>query len=284
MASELVADFLATVDAPPLRQPQPGRVLMRQDHIVCVTDEHRVDVPLATVVDVGVGTVPGELRAFFEDSLTLVYRNGDARNTVMLEARANSMEQFRTILFKCLLHGQRVQIRYPAKRGGHVLDTTYETGHLVVDRGVLVVRRASDPDVTVDLDRVATFTKGRGKIHGENRWLISVGVVADETVVTARIAPDNERILALMARYLKLEYGQIHRDVVRMELEESTLQALVALDAGATDIGAMVPDIDDNDALLERLEDDGLVTANGDGITLTRRGRIATKTHLESVN
>ena len=256
---------------------------MRPDHIVCVTGDTRVDIPLTAVFDVGVGSVPPALREFFDDSVTIAYVKNERRQTVVLEARAESMETFRTILFRCLLTGKPARVRYPAKRGGHVLDTGYESGRLVIEQNDLTIQR-SGGDLSIDLASVTTFSSERERIGDEDCPLIAVGFLEKGTVVSARIMPEDERVLSLLSRYLKLEYTRVRNEVARLDLDEAVLQTLVALDAGATEVEGMVPSVDDADELLDHLQAIALITPHDEGYQLTRRGRIAATTHLESVN
>ena len=283
MAPDLVADFVATVHAPEFSVPKGGRIIMRPDVIACVTEAYRVDIPLDQVEDVGVGTVPEEFQQHFDDSITIAYRNDNSLDTVILEARAESMERFRTILYKCLLVGTDVSVRYPANRGGRELDTTYVPGKIDLGSGYLAVRTKGG-SVRIELDRVTKFSKGRSTVDGQTQWVISVGMLEEETVVTAAIAPKEPRVLSLISRYLKLEYTHLYTEITRLDLDSPSLQTLVAIDAGATEIEGMVPDVEDPDEVLSQLTEDGLIQANGAGYRLTRRGQIATKTHLESVN
>ncbi len=75
MEESVVADFTGRLYAPGVDDADPvrGRVLLSQRRLVLATADSRTTIPLSTVFDVVVGTVPGDLRSFFSDSVTLAY-------------------------------------------------------------------------------------------------------------------------------------------------------------------------------------------------------------------
>ena len=283
MSSKLVADFRATIHAPTLEEPQQGRVMMRPDKLVCATADCRETVPLGKVFDIGVGVVPPDLQEFFSDSVSLGFADGTVRKTIVLEATATSMERFRTVLFHHLLTGERVEVRYPAKRGGRIIDSTYESGKLEVTRQSLSISRPTGT-LRITLDDVTTFSTGRTTVDGTDQQFISVGFLDGTMTVTTRILTNSDRVHTLLGRYLKLDYRRIHSEIVRIDLSPSAIRALLAIDAGMMDLEGMLPESADATETISRLREENLLKPADGELLLTRRGRIATQVHGESVN
>lgn len=283
MAVHVVADFVARVHAEGFAEPRQGRVLLDKERCLIVTDDRRIEIALTSVFDIGVGNVPVELREYFDDSVTIAAEINGLKQFVVLEAQAESMEKFRSIFFSCVLSGQSILVRHPAARGGKVIHGDYRPGTIQIERGELAISDTVDT-VHIRLDAVTEVKTATQSIDGESHHIIAVSYLVDGAVITTHLAPTDGRVAGLLARYMKLKYASMHRDVTQLDLGDLELQALVALASGATDLLGLLPEEADAEAVIETLVAESLVVRKKSGLALTRRGRVAATTHLEAVN
>lgn len=93
-----MADFVGQAVTPKTDSEEPvsGRVLLSRRRLVIATGDDRTTVPLASVFDVAIISVPGDLRAFFSDSVTVAYEHGAARATALIEGDPEDLDRFIT--------------------------------------------------------------------------------------------------------------------------------------------------------------------------------------------
>lgn len=288
MGESVVADFVGRVHTPdvPGNEPVTGRVLLSLQQLVLATEETKTTVPLSSVFDVAIGTVPPDLRSFFSDTVTVAYTRGNQRGTAVIEGKPEPMERFRSVFFKALLHDVTVTVRHPAKVGGRITDADDQTAAVKLDEGAISFVGCPEP-FTVDLSTVVDYERSQRTLGGETRPTLSVRHVPDGTPVTSLVTVPSERTLNVIGRYIKLEYGEMMEEVYELDPTEEQLQILTTL--YTADGEASLSDIFTGDAtrtsmLLDSLREDGLVADGESGPTLTQKGQMVVSTYLESVN
>ncbi|UWG52240.1 Component of chemotaxis system associated with archaellum, contains CheF-like and HTH domain [Halalkaliarchaeum sp. AArc-CO] len=288
MGESVVADFVGRVHTADVagNEPVAGRVLLSQRRLVLATDEVKTTVPLSSVFDVAVGTVPGDLQSFFSDTVTVAYTDGNARRTAVVEGNPEPMERFTTVLFKALLHDVTASVRHPAKVGGRVTDEPDQRAAIKLGDGELSFVGCREP-FSIDLSTVVDYERLQRTLDGETRPTLSVRHVPEGSPVTSLVTVSSERTLNVIGRYVKLEYGEVMEEVYELDPTEEELQILVTLYTADGDV--TVSDIVTGDAtrasmVLEGLRDRGLVVDGEGGPTLTPKGQMVVSTYLESVN
>ncbi len=288
MEESVVADFIGSIHTPDIGRDEPveGRVLLSQRRIVLATADERTTVPLSAVFDVAVGTVPNDLRSFFSDTVTIAYTRGSNRQTAVVEGEPDDMDRFTRILFKALLRNVSVTVRHPAKVGGRVTDAEDHVAAVTLSPGAIGFVDCPDP-FTVDLSTVIDYERTDRTLGGKRRPALVFRHVPETQAVTSIATVPNERALNVLGRYLKLEYEEVKEDVEALDPTEEQLEILVSVysTGGEASVGDVITgDAAQTSMVLESLREDELVVDGEAGIALTRKGRMAVNTYLESVN
>lgn len=288
MEESVVADFVGRIHAPAIESDDPvtGRVLLSQRRLVLATEDAKTTVPLSSVFDIAVGTVPNDLRSFFSDTVTLAYSDGGARNTAVVEGKPDHMERFTGVLFKALLRNVTVTVRHPAKVGGRVTDTPDRTASVTLSSGEIGFTDCVDP-FTVDLSTVIDYERTDRTLGGKTRPTLVFRHVPETQTVTSLATVPNERALNVLGRYIKLEYGDAMDEVEAFDPTEEQLEVLVSIYSAGGEAG--IADLVTGDAattslIVDSLREEGLVVDAETGTALTRQGRMVVTTYLESVN
>lgn len=284
-----VADFVGRFARNPSSgvgdEPETARIVMSRKRLVVAGDD-RLTIPLSNVVDVVVGSVPPDLRDLFDSTVTVGYRVDDAVETVLIEGSEGTMEKFRTVLFKCLLNGSKAKLKHPARVGGRVTDSPVRTAKLSVspDR---VGFRTREGTVGIDITDVIDFERTRRAPDGANRPTLLIRHTDDGQVTMSLIAPNSSRLLNILGRYLRIEYGRLLSEVADIELNEPEKRLLVTVYATGGDIDfASVLDGDAARAtnVVNALREKGLFEEGPSGISLTTRGQVVVNQRIEDVN
>ncbi|WP_280586706.1 CheF family chemotaxis protein [Halorubrum sp. Boch-26] len=288
MGESVVADFVGRVHTPETGSDEPvtGRVLLSQRRLVLATDEGKTTVPLSGVFDVVVGTVPGDLRSFFSDSVTLAYGRQGERRTALIEREPDDMERFTRLLFKALLRDVTVTVRHPAKVGGRVTDASDHTASVALSPGAIRFVDCPDP-FEVDLSAVIDYERTDRTLAGTQRPALVFRHVVDGQTVSSIATVPNERTLNVLGRYIKLEYDDAMEDLESFDPTEEQLEILVSIYSagGEADVADVVTgDVTQTSMVLDTLRDEGLVVDGESGAALTRKGQMIVTSHLESVN
>ena len=283
MSEKVIADFVARFSLDTFDSPEPvtGRIVLSRKRLVMATDDAKTTVPLSRIFDINVGHVPGELEGFFQDTITIAYRDGDRRRIAVVEAGGEEVSRFKTVLFKAELNGTSAHVKHPARVGGRVMGSSFRPAKLKIRPGT--VRFVADDPVTVDLASVTYFEK-------DDRKSGPVVVVrhADEgQSVTSEFAVESDRKLNLLGRYLRLEYSELAKQVEDVDISEDEMEALVAVYSGARSgdlAGTLGVDSSRVTMLLNDLREKGLIEEGAKGLSLTAQGRLLVSDRIESVN
>jgi len=288
MSEAVVADFVGQVVTPETGSEEPvsGRVLLSRRRLVIATDDDRTTVPLASVFDVAIGTVPGDLRAFFSDSVTVAYERGAARATALIEGDPADLDRFVTLLFTTLLADVMVTVRHPAAIGGRVVDGADRPATISIAAGSITFD-GRDRSTTVDLSAVVDYDRTTRTVDGARRPAIVFQHVPERQTVTSVVTVPKSRSMTILGRYLRREYAAVLEDLDDVCLSPEALEILVSIHAagGAAPLSAIVTgDASRTTMLLDDLREDGLVVDGETGPTLTRLGTMAVTSRLEQVN
>ena len=288
MSEAVVADFVGRVVTPEttLEEPVSGRVLLSRRRLVIATGDDRTTIPLASVFDVAIGTVPGDLQTFFSDSVTVAYERGDARATALVEGEPDDLDRFVTLLFATLLADVTVTVRHPAAIGGRVVDGEDRPATISIAAGSITFDDC-DRTTTVDLASVVDYDRTTRTIDGTRRPAIVFRHASERQTVTSIVTVLNPRSMTILGRYLRREYAAVLEDLDDVRLPPEALEILVSIHAagGAAPLSAIVTgDASRTTMLLDTLREDGLVVDGETGPTLTRLGTMAVTSRLEQVN
>ncbi|MDV7349005.1 CheF family chemotaxis protein [Halorubrum distributum] len=288
MEESVVADFVGRVHAASFGTDEPvtGRVLLSQRRLVLATDDGKETVPLSRVFDVVVGSVPGDLRSFFNDSVTVAYEQNGSRRAALVEGEPEDMDKFVRLLFKALLRNVTVTVRHPAKVGGRVTDASDHRASVSVSPGEIRFENCPDP-FTVDLSAVIDYERTDRTVGGKKRPALVFRHVADGQTVTSIATVPNERALNVLGRYIKIEYDEAMEDLETFDPTEEQLEILVSIYSagGEANIADVVTgDVAQTSMILDTLREAGLVADGESGAALTRKGQMIVSSYLESVN
>jgi helix-turn-helix protein len=289
MTESVVADFVArfAIQDGSGVDPVRGRVVLGEHQLVLAASaDERVTIPLDAIFDVGVGDVPRKLDDFFDTSIVVGFERGESRHTAVIEADHDVVERFTTALFKTTLNGASGIVVHPARIGGRVTDADERPAVIyLTDDGMRFKTAAGEP-FTIAPAAVIGFQRDMREFDDGSRQVLVVRHLQREGIVTSVLTLESSRKLALLGRYLRLEYGDTVADLRDMDLPTPEQQTLYALYSGAD--GATLATMVDIDAsqittVLASLAEKGLVTDPGDA-TLTAKGKIAASEFVEDVN
>ncbi|WP_135829029.1 CheF family chemotaxis protein [Halorussus halobius] len=283
MSEKVIADFVARFSLDTFESPEPvkGRIVLSPKRLVLATGGSKTTVPLSKLFDVNVGHVPSDYETFFQDTMTLAFRDDGARRVAVIEAGSEEVSRFKTVLFKATLNGTQARVKHPARVGGRVTDASFRPAKLGIEPGT--VRFSGDDPVVVELASVTYFRKQRRDIGP----VVLVRHAEQGQAVTSEVVIGSERRLNLLGRYLRLEYSELAEEVEDVTTSETEMEALVAIYSGARSgdlAGTLGLDSSRVTMLLNDLREKSLVDEGEKGVSLTARGRLLVSDRIESVN
>ncbi|AOW80551.1 chemotaxis protein CheF2 [Halodesulfurarchaeum formicicum] len=287
MGDSVVADFVTDVvpDTGRYDEPVRGRVVMNREEVVLVTPEDRVNFGVGDVFDIAYGSAPSELRAFFEDTVTVAYERAGSKRAALIEGADETVERFTTLLFKAVLNDTVVAVKHPAKVGGRITDEAYERASLFVDSAT-VQFRGEDP-FEIEVSTVSHFERIEREVGGRTRPVLSVRHADGGEIATSEIALQPERKMNVLGRFLRIEYTQLKKDLAEIDLRDEEIEILVGLYSGASEgnlAGMLGVDASRVSTMLRRLAEKSLLEEAASGWTLTPTGKLAVGENLEQVN
>lgn len=286
--ADFVGRFARNPDTGGNGDPADGRIVMsRKRLVVAGSDDERITVPLSDVVDIVVGNVPPHLRDIIDSTVTIGYRTGDGTvETVLIEAGEETMSNFRTVAFRCLLDGTKARIKHPARVGGRVTDSPVRKAKLKIEPERVALRTAEGTD-RIDITNVIEFQRVEQSLGDSEGPTLLVKHADEGQVSTSLVAPLSARRLNILGRFLRVEYSELLEEVGDIDLSEPQKQLLVAIYAtgGDIDFGSVLGgDAARATNVLNALREKGLIEEDEHGITLTSAGQIIVSQRLEDVN
>ncbi|MFC7080003.1 CheF family chemotaxis protein [Halorussus caseinilyticus] len=283
MSEKVIADFVARFSLDTFDSPEPvkGRIVLSQKRLVLATTDSKTTVPLTDIFDINVGHVPGDLESFFQDTITIAYRDGDSRRVAVVEAGTEEVSRFKTVLFKAELNGSEAKVKHPTRVGGRVTGASFRPAKLKIEPGA--VRFVGSESVTVNLNNVTYFQKEKRDIG----LVLVVRHAAEGQAVTSEFAVGSDRKLNLLGRYLRLEYSELAQEVEDVKTSETEMEALVAIYSGARSgdlAGTLGVDSSRVTMLLNDLREKGLIDEGEKGLSLTAQGQLLVSDRIETVN
>lgn len=288
MSESAIADFVADFTLPSANKTEPtrGRIVMSSKRLVLATGNERKSIPLPKIFDIRVGHVPPNIEEFFEDTVTIAYRQNENKYTVVIEAEADKIDRFAPILFRAILNGSTVMIRHPVRIGGRVTGTGERRAEIKLADGE-VAFMGLDESVRIDLSTVIYYEGSDPSADGGDRPVLTVRHMRDGTSVTTELSMRSHRKMNLLGRYLRLEYSEAMADIEDLSIPESEMKVLIGLYSGGSeaDLASLTGrDEQTVSRLLDSLESKELVI-NGDGETaLTSKGRMVVVQRMEAIN
>lgn len=268
--------------------PANGRVVMTRKRLVLATAGDKTTIPLSNVVDVNVGSVPAHVTQFFDDTVTIGFKGPTGIQSAVIESEGDTLETFVAILFRCLLNGRTVAVKHPARVGGRVKDSPVRTGKLRIKKRSIEIKTAgSGEPVSIDVESVMNIGRSN-KLGDDDRVTLVVKSIDDAGLTsTSLIAPAKSRYVNLLARFLRLEFDELREEVEDVELSNPEKRVLVSVHATGGDID--FTNLLDGDPayvtnVLNSVKNKDLIVENGDGISLTAKGRIIVSQRIEDVN
>jgi len=291
MSESIIADFVGKFNAEVLTRAEPvkGRVLLSQKRLVLAArEDDKLTIPLSSIFDIAVGHIPPDLGDFFDSTVTVAFERGKSRHVAVVEADDDKISKFSTVLFKAILNGTETTVKERARVGGRVTSEEYTTAKLFLKPGTVEFRKP-DGSFEVSLKTVTDFQRSTREIAGSNRPALNFRHMKDGTAITTEAAMASPRKMAILGRFLRLEYSDLMQEIKDVELTSDKTEILVAMYSTGDLDGMPLANIVSAEAsevtmLLQDLEEDGLLQDSADGPTLTPTGEVVASRHLEDVN
>ena len=287
MSESVVADFVGRFHAANVGGSEPvrGRVVLSQRRLVLAANETKTTVPLSDIFDVAVGIVPPGVEDYFNDTVTVAYRDGGTQQSAIIESEGENVGRFQTVLFKSLLNGKQAHTVPRARVGGRTTGADVQRCRLAVGPRRLKINGERD-SLSLDLANVVHVERETRSVGGEDRPTLSVRHLDGEAVTTYLALP-SKRLMNVLSRFIRLEYGSLREEVADRDYSQSEKEVLVAL--YSTPSGVSLPAVLGVEPaqvtmVLNDLSENGLVADVDGETTLTPKGRIAAGAYLEEVN
>ena len=287
MSESVVADFVGRFHAESVDGTEPvrGRVLLSQRRLVLAANDNRTTVPLSAIFDVAVGIVPPGVDEYFNDTITIAYQGDGVQRSAIIESEGDDVDRFRTVLFKSLLNGTDAHAVPRARVGGRNTGADPQRCRLAVGSQQLRIDAERD-SLTLDLANVVHVERETRAVGGDARPTLSVRHLDNEAVTTYLALP-SKRLMNVLSRFIRLEYGSLREEVSERDYSQSEKEVLVALYSAPS--GVSLPAVLGAEPaqvtmVLNELSAEGLVAEVDGETTLTPKGRIAAGAFLEEVN
>lgn len=287
MTESVVADFTTDVilNTADYAEPVRGRVIMSDKRVVIATTEDRCEIGIDEVFDLAFGSAPGELRRFFDTTVTIGFTTDSGRNVALIEGEDDKVETFTNLLFKAIINGTDALVKHPARIGGRITDNpvTPMTVHL---RPGTVAFKGSDA-FEIEVSTVTHFERIAREVQGSERAVLSVRHTPELQAVTSEIALPTDRKMNILGRFLRVEYSQLKEEMEETDLSEQETEALVGLYSGGGDAslaGMLGMESNQVTMLLNNMREKGLVEDGESGMELTPLGKLAVSSNIEQIN
>ncbi len=286
MSESVVADFPGWFYSHQVAgEPPKGRIVLGKSQLVVASDDVRENIPTAEIFDVKIGDVPNELRTYFNDTVTVAYRDGDARRVVAIEGEDKHIERFSTVLFKVLLNGTPTLVRHPARKGGRVTDTDPVKSKLSVKWEEIGFRTA-DSGISIHLDDVIGVDRSERDLGYGRHPVVNFRHLADNESVMTEASIESSRKTSLLGRYVRMRYSDVADELAETTITDEEEEILVALYTAPEVSLSQVVEFNPQrlTMVLRGLREKGLIADTDEETTLTMKGKVVAGNRIEQVN
>ena len=286
MSESVVADFPGWFYSHQVAgEPPKGRIVLGKSQLVVAADDVRENIPTAEIFDVKLGDVPDELRPYFNDTVTVAYRDGDTRRVVAIEGEDKHIERFSTVLFKVLLNGTPTLLRHPARKGGRVTDVDPVKSKLSIEWEEIGFT-TSDGRVSIDLDDVIGVDRSERDLGYGRHPVVNFRHLADNEAVMTEAGIESSRKTNLLGRYVRMRYSDVAEELAETTITDEEEEILVALYTAPEVSLSKVVEFNPQrlTMVLRGLREKGLIADTNEETTLTMKGKVVAGNRIEQVN
>jgi helix-turn-helix protein len=272
--------------------------MMSSRRLVLVNAAARTNVPFGAIDDVAIGRVPESVADLFDDTVLVGYATGDGtRRTAIVGADTEHVDRFAGLLYRALLEGQDVTVRYATRVGGRLRDDTpirscsvaldVAAGRLAFEGADEGGDQEADDGAwreTIEADEVGYVRWVDRTIDGEVHTVLSVEHVEDGTALTTEVWMRSPRRLNVLGRYLRQEFAAAAVDASTVDVDENDLEVLVAIHTLGADAEEMIRADETMNERCEELVEQEMVEDGPTGLQATAKGHVLLNRHFEDVN
>jgi helix-turn-helix protein len=212
---------------------------MSDRRVVLVAESWRTVVPIAGIVDVSLGAVPGRVRELFDDALLVRYqRRADADpETLVVGADTKTVRRFARLLYRATLDDATVAVAPHVRVGGVHHERDWQQGTLAVTPDHVRVAGSAAPTFDLRLaDVVHVDTELRTVGSTSRRVLVVDHRVGDDgAVARSRLYCPDRRQATILSRVLKGRAREATNEGVRAGATDADLRVLLAVHALGAD-------------------------------------------------
>lgn len=290
MSEDIVADITCRFFLSQTRgdgKPVKGRIILTRRRVVLVSADDKKTIPLSRVVDINVGSVPYQVKDFFDETVTIAYKGPERTQSAIIESKGETVEKLVSILFRCLLNGKKVAIQHPPRAGGRVKDAPIVLGELSLKNQQIRVQ-TEKRTIRIDVANILQFDQ-TNRIGDDDRTTLVVKHIDDKTgeTTTSLIAPARSQHVNLLARYLHLGLDELREEIENLQLSKPEKRLLANLHTSSGNIS--IANLLDGDAayvtnVLNSVRRKNLIVESGNDISLTARGRLIVSEQIGGAN
>jgi helix-turn-helix protein len=287
MSESVVADFPGKFYSHEVGgAPPKGRILLSNRQLVLAADQVTERINVNDIFDVKVGEVPDKLRMYFNDTVTVAYKDGNKRRIVAIEGENKHIERFSTILFKVLLNGTPALVRHPARKGGRVTNTDIVTAKIDLEWEEIAFKSEGGARVVINLDNVIGVDRSKRDFGDGTHPVVNFRHLDGNQSVTTEAGIKSARKTNLLGRYVRMRYSELEEELAEMSVTNEEEEILVALYSAPGVSLSKVVDFNPQrlTMILRGLREKGLIADTHDETTLTMKGKVVAGNRLEQVN
>lgn len=277
---KVLADFLAksTLNSRKKRieEFEIYRIILSNKRLILVNKSDKITVPLTTIFDVRKISVPDELKDVMEDSLKIAFYVKKP-NILIIKSKSEIIYKFFKILMRLLLTNKSVVYKYPAIKGGRVLNVPWKNGILKIGDGSVFL-----DNIRIEMSKIRDVKKEYKLLENKKAETLDFKIMANGELIVSYVHAD-KKTLNLFGRYLSYEYVDLLRIVKKVQLTSYEKQILYAMHSGIRieDLPEILGiEAVDAHRMTYNLEKKGLIR----GEKLTPYGEVAINRYIEDIN
>ena len=228
----------------------PGRIILSNKRLILASNDGKRNLPLSKITSLSGRYDVNQTVAQVSDYVSIKMSNG----SVILLSMGSNTEAFEFQLFGAMLDQTEVKVKHPAVEGGVIQDTEYERARVNVsdEDHQLNVALSSGSFVPIDLDDVGGVEADSQTVDGQDRPILKVEHVQEETSVQTYFAGESHA-MAVLESLFKRGVDQASGSV---DLSETEKRVLMGLYSGVSPFEIpefLGMDVDEVEDIFERL-------------------------------